>query len=399
MPSRVLLIAPQPFYTARGTPMNVLQMCRALSHGGYHVDLATYPLGETVELPGLRIFRAPRLPGIHSVPIGFSVRKLALDIALGLRVAERLLRERYVAVHAVEEAVFLALPAVFLGTPLVYDLDSQLSEQLAYGGTIRSPWLLRGVRSLERFALRRSRAAITVCRSLTIAAKKLCPEAEIFQIEDAPLEESLLDPDDQRVAELRRELRLEDRPIVVYTGNLERYQGIELLLESAEVLRMQMPDVAFLLVGGDTGGVARLQAELTLRGLDSNVIAVGPRPPEQMADWMGLADVLISPRIHGDNTPLKLYTYMRSGRPIVATALVTHTQVLDGTTAILCAPDAASMADGLLRALKGGDEVRALGTRARELAETQYSPEAFRFKLLSAYASLFGAPSSPQTAG
>lgn len=99
---RVLLIAPQPFYESRGTPMNVLQICRVLTTAGYAVDLATYPVGEAVEMPGLRIRRAPRVPWITSVPIGFSKRKIVLDVSLALLVFWLLCRRRYHVVHAVE---------------------------------------------------------------------------------------------------------------------------------------------------------------------------------------------------------------------------------------------------------------------------------------------------------
>ena len=51
-------------------------------------------------------------------------------------------------------------------------------------------------------------------------------------------------------------------------------------------------------------------------------------------------DILVSPRIRGTNTPLKIYSYLRSGKPIVATDLLTHTQVLSPDVARLVAPDA-----------------------------------------------------------
>ena len=159
---RILLIAPEPFYAPRGTPMNVLQLCRVLTGAGYRVDLLTYPLGHDVALPGLRIHRAPRVPGIDHVPIGFSWRKLPLDAALWLRALTLLARHRYRVVHAVEEAAFLALPLTWLGVPLLYDLDSQISDQLAYTGWVRNRVVLAGVRALERLTLRRASAVKTL---------------------------------------------------------------------------------------------------------------------------------------------------------------------------------------------------------------------------------------------
>jgi len=372
--------------------MNVLQMCRALTSGGYQVDLATYPMGEPVDLPGLTIYRAPGVPGIHSIPIGFSIKKLVLDVALMLRVIALVVRRRYAVVHAVEEAVFFMLPMRLFGLPLVYDLDSQLSVELANAGVIRGRGMLACVRGLERLALRSSRAAITVCHSLSVAARALCGDVEIHQVEDAPLAETAGDPDPERVVALRSELGLQGRPVLVYTGNLARYQGIDLLLEALQVVRKDFPNVALVLVGGDDASVAAVHQTAIQLGIEESVLAVGARPPEEMTQWMGLADALVSPRTEGENTPLKLYTYMRSGRPIVATALPTHTQVLDEQLAILCDPHPAPFAAGLARALRGGGDLQEMAARARRLAETEYSAAAFERKLLAAYASILAEP-------
>ncbi len=65
------------------------------------------------------------------------------------------------------------------------------------------------------------------------------------------------------------------------------------------------------------------------RGLADAVIFTGQRPAEEIPRYLDAATVLVSPRASGTNTPLKIYQYLRSGRPIVATRLRTHTQVLN----------------------------------------------------------------------
>ncbi len=389
---RVLLIAPQPFYQARGTPMNVLQMCRVLTGAGYRVDLATYPLGEHVAMDGLSIHRCLRPPGIGEVPIGFSKRKLILDFFLFWTVLGLRLRRRYAAIHAVEESVFLALPFTLLGSRLIYDLDSLISDQLAYAGVVRSRALLGMARRLERLALRRSIGAVTVCRSLTDAAATLDPDARIFQIEDAPLAESLRSPDPTRVDEIREELGLAGRRPVVYTGNLEPYQGIDLLLGAARTLRTIHPDACVVLVGGGGERLEALRRTIEAERLGGSVLAVGQRPPEEMPEWMALAEILVSPRSEGENTPLKIYTYMSAGRPIVATDRITHTQVLDRANAFLSAPEPDAFAAAIAEALDAPKEAQDKAKLAQELAASNYSAEAFERKLLAAYRELIGPP-------
>lgn len=382
---RVLLLAPEPFYMERGTPMNVLRMCRVLCGAGHRVDLLTYPFGRDVEIPGLRIHRVPRPPGVRDVPIGFSRRKVVLDLLMGMRLAALVRPGRYDFIHAVEESVFLALPLTWLGIPLVYDVDSLLSEQLEYTGAVTNPFLLRCVRRLERLAFARSVAAITVCRSLSEVARRLHRELPVFVVEDAPLEEATRRPRPDQVEELRRSLGLEGRRCVVYTGNLESYQGFDLLLSALPRLRERIPDVALVLVGGEPAEVANLRARAEREGLTDLLRAVERRPAEEMPEWMALASVLVSPRSQGENTPLKVYTYMHSGTPIVATRRATHTQVLDDGTAFLCEATPECLAEALARALSEPELARACATRALERVRRDYCFEAFERKLLAAY--------------
>jgi glycosyltransferase involved in cell wall biosynthesis len=69
------------------------------------------------------------------------------------------------------------------------------------------------------------------------------------------------------------------------------------------------------------------------------VVLTGQRPAEEIPAYLDAATLLVSPRSTGTNTPLKIYQYLRSGRPIVATNLRTHTQVLAEDTAFLAEPD------------------------------------------------------------
>ncbi len=67
---RILMISPQPFFESRGAPFCVYQHIKALVTLGYEVDLVTYHIGKSVQLPGLRIFRAPAIPFIRGVKPG-----------------------------------------------------------------------------------------------------------------------------------------------------------------------------------------------------------------------------------------------------------------------------------------------------------------------------------------
>jgi glycosyltransferase involved in cell wall biosynthesis len=107
--------------------------------------------------------------------------------------------------------------------------------------------------------------------------------------------------------------------------------------------------------------------------------------------------VLVSPRSRGTNTPLKIYQYLRAGKPIVATRLLTHTQVLSDETAILTGTAPAEFAQGILTALNDRQRAAAVGRRALELAETRYSEAAYLERTREACAALFASSGSIST--
>jgi glycosyltransferase involved in cell wall biosynthesis len=364
----------------RGTPLAVRAMLRALSELGHAVDLLTFPQGEPLApLPGLRHIRSLRLP-VGRVRAGPSLAKLLLDVPFALEASLRLLLGRYDVVHAVEEAAHLLAPwARLLRVPMVMDVDSQIPDQLRYSGFATRGPLLAIAEALERFALRNAAVVVTVCRSLTDGVARVAPNARVFQLEDPPLVDAQ-PPDASVVASLRASLGLSAAPVVLYSGNLESYQGVELLVDAAA----RVAEAQFLFMGGEPGEVEALSARAA--GSGRRCVFAGKRPPSQLPAFLALADVLVSPRLRGANTPFKVYTYLASGKPLVATRLPTHTQLLDDSLAYLVEPTADGLASGIRAALADPAEAASRGRRGRELIEREYSEARFVEKLGSAYA-------------
>ncbi|MEE4164891.1 MAG: glycosyltransferase, partial [Desulfocapsaceae bacterium] len=123
--------------------------------------------------------------------------------------------------------------------------------------------------------------------------------------------------------------------------------------------------------------------------LDDRIVFCGTRDFSLLAHYLNQADILVSPRTRGNNTPMKIYSYLGSAKPILATKLPTHTQVLDETVACLCEPDPGNFAEGILL-LAGNPELREkLGESGQRLAREKYSLDAYRKKLADFYQQLF----------
>ena len=394
------MIAPEPFFEPRGTPFSEYHRIRALIELGHTVDLVTYPFGHDVTMAGLRVFRCVRPPFISNVRIGPSLAKVPLDFSLAVSALRRVIGTRYDVVHSHEEGAAIGLVlAAMLGVPHLYDMHSSLPQQLANFKFSRSRVLRWAFEVFERLAVRRSRVVIVICAELERQVREIAPQAAPVLIENAPGAGDV-SRDGGRDA-VRAEFGLgPTTPVVLYTGTFEAYQGLDLLFDAARTVHAARPDARFLLAGGRADQIAAATREVSARGLGEIVMFAGERPADQIPHFLDAADVLVSPRSRGTNTPLKIYQYLRAGRVIVATRLLTHTQVLSDEVAILTEPTPEGFGAGILSALADPGRAADIGRRAGELAESKYSYEAYLGRTREAIMRLTGpVATQPATGG
>jgi len=267
---RILVVAPQPFYEDRGTPIAVRQVLQALGELGRAVDILTFPIGSDVSVPGLSIMRSANPFGFRRVPIGLSLRKVILDLPLTWALGRIVVPGRYSCIHAVEEAAFpAALLARRHGIPLLYDMQSSLAEQLTRLDPVGLPVTGRALDSLERWLLRRSTVVVTSA-GLAVRVKRMVPDVPVreWHFPSAPADSTPVG-----VQSLRDELGLSGTgPVVLYSGSFEPYQGLPELIGAIPAVRERMPDVTFVLVGAERAnglishaGVDQLVASGALR--------------------------------------------------------------------------------------------------------------------------------------
>ncbi len=137
-------------------------------------------------------------------------------------------------------------------------------------------------------------------------------------------------------------------PLALYTGTFEAYQGVDMLIDAVAMLVGQRPEVRVLVVGGEPAQVEQAKARAASSGAAAAMVFTGQQPAKEIPGFVQAADLLVSPRIRGTNTPLKIYSYLRSGKPIVATNLLTHTQVLTPAIARLVDPKPEPFAAAML---------------------------------------------------
>jgi len=369
---RILMLAPHPFFQQRGTPIAVDMLVSALSDDGHQVDLLTFAEGEDRAYRNARIIRAQPRPSLSNIGPGFSLKKLYNDWFLFLEARRLLSREHYDVVHAVEETAFMGwLFHKTRRTPFVYDMDSLLSTQLSDKSAIFR-FLSPLTRRLERLPLRAAAAVAPMCQALADEALDVRQNG-VFVIKDVSL---IGEGPEHDARSLRDEFSITG-PLILYVGNLEPYQGIDLLLAAFEEVSSRHGDATLVIVGGSKAHIEHYRQQVRTRGLEQRMIFAGAQPVEQLGGYLKQADVLVSPRVQGANTPMKIYSYLHSGVPTVATDLPTHTQVLGPEIAALAAPDPAAFGAAIERLLDDENLRARLGNAARTYARREHGKDKF----------------------
>ena len=368
----ILLLAPQPFYTNRGTPIAVRFLCEGLSSLGHQLDVLTYHAGEDISLPGVTIHRIRKPPLIRQVPIGPSWKKLVCDFYLAVKMRRMLRRKQYDLIHAVEEAAFFAART---NIPFVYDMDSLMSRQIVEKSLLLWP-AAKVFEFLEQHALRHCIGAVAVCGSIAQVARQYQRNVQVLpdvaMAGDAP-------------GDLPEPITTAKGIRLMYVGNMQEYQGVDLMIRAFARIASEHPQAVLILVGGSPKDIKVQQHQAQALGTGNQVIFAGPAPVEALGRVLGYADILVSPRIKGDNTPMKLYSYLLSGKPVLATRLSTHTQVVNEEQALLVDPTVEAMSEGMDQLLRSPELRTRLGLAGRQLAEEQYSPSAFQERLTLFY--------------
>ena len=381
---KILILAPHPFYQDRGTPISEDLLIQALLARGDDVDLLTYHEGVGRTHERLRIFRIRPFPRVRDIRPGFSAKKLYCDVFMFSQLISLLWKNHYDVVHAVEESTFMALLLCPLRSiPYVCDIDSSMTTQLVDRFRVLRPFraLLQWI---EAMPYRKAVAVVPMCDALADEIRRY-RSGRVVVLKDVSLIRAR--EDGEEVENLAEKLNLSG-PVSMYIGNLEAYQGIDLLLESFAIAIRSVEDATLIIIGGTAGDIQRFRAFAQRLGVTESVHFLGPRPVGQIGLYMEQADVLVSPRTQGTNTPMKVYSYLDSGVAVLATRRPTHTQIMNDEIARLAEPSPKAFASGLTELFADPDLRQRLARSARAYIQREHSYPVFRERVHELYARL-----------
>lgn len=380
---KILLISPQPFFQWRGSPIRVSFNAQALAKLGYSVDLLTLPIGEQCEMTGVNVIRVANPFRIGQIPIGPSLYKIFFDILLLFKGLKLIRKNKYLIIHGIEEAGIIA---VFLSRlSSCKAIFEKHSDPSSYKKGFLKNILLSGYALIERITVKYANAVICTGSGLVEQVDAMGTATKAFHIFDIP--SSLVEPTPEYIAQIRQELQKQkDEILITFVGSFAVYQGVDLLIESIPEVVKKCPQVRFIIIGGTKEAIAKRKTVLQHQGVLQAVSFIGMVAPNILPNHLAASDILLSPRISGVNTPLKLLDYFKAGRAIVATDIASNCLILNKDLAQLARPKPTDIANAIISLVENADKREAMGIEGRKLYESTYNFPNYTKKLGACYA-------------
>jgi len=401
-----ILIVTQYFWPES---FKVNDLARGLAARGHEVEVLTgmpnYPSGTYFD--GYRA-TSPWREDYHGIPVhrvplvprgAGRAWKLALNyLSYAFLAAARVLgwgpRRRWDAAFVFEiSPITQIFPALVLralqGVPVAVWVQDLWPESVTASGLVRSPALVAPIRSLSRWLYGRSdlllgssAAFLPRLEALGVPRERLgyLPNWAEDIFEGASVPERASEPWEAGFP-------------VVFAGNLGRVQGLETVLEAADLLRDD-PEVRWVLAG-DGSLQGWLAEEIRRRGLEGKVHLLGRRPMAEMPGLFARAGALLvslaPDEVVSLTIPSKLQTYLAAGRPVVGCIDGEAARVIEESGAGLASPagDAAALAANVRRMARLSAAERAvLGERGRAYCRAHFSRDACLASVEAALAGL-----------
>ena len=317
---KLLYIANSRLPTDNAHGVQIMKTCEAFADNGIDVTLL-HPwrinrhAGDAFE-----VYRVKRNFGIITLPsfntlmfgrIGFWFQ----NVTFALTVALFAMFKRYDVVYSRDE--FPLLLASFIVPRCVWE-----SHTGRYNG------------SIQKLLTRVARVVVITKGLKDYYVEKGIPEQKIIVAPDSVSLEDFATPQSKEESRKRLGLPLL-KTIALYIGKLDSWKGAETFCAASELL----PDLLCVCIGGEPADIAQLKAKYPRAEF------LGWRPYSELADNQVAGDVLIIPNTARDEisvkftSPLKLFTYMASGVPIVASDLPSIREVLDESMCSFFTPD------------------------------------------------------------
>jgi glycosyltransferase involved in cell wall biosynthesis len=359
-------------------------MALALARRGHHVTVACYAHGQGDVDPDYDVVRTPAVPGYDNLRAGPDLIKPALDLALAAQLVRLGRRADVVHAHNYEAPVAAYLARALTGVPVVYNNHNTMGEELhRYFQGARAQRLAHHAgRVMDAQIPRRADASVAISEQ----AVTLLRDLGCHPVHYVPPGVDMGDFEGADAERARAAHGLGDRVWVVYAGNPDSYQDLEVLVDAV----CAVPDVGLLMVSASPLDEWQERARSLPQERKRFVVT-----PEwgQVRDLIAAADIAALPRAVCSGYPIKLLNYLGLGKPTVACQ--GSARPIPGVVAVPNG-DPAAFGAALVELAVDPERTRALGLAACGCIARDYTWDAQAAKLERVYAQVLAGRAVPR---
>ncbi len=364
MNKKILVLLPFAFYRSSGSSLSSYYRIRALLELGHKVDIITYPHGEELDIKNLKIFRFPKQKIFKTLQPGEYKKKIVYDLFLFLKFIKLTFRNNYDVIIAHSSMIYWTiLLKPFLKSIFVANAHGNLEVELHKWNISKNKKVGEIASKIDSFFIKYY--AKTICEHNSVKERLIAKgikSDKLLLIGIAVFNKNLA------VQSLKKKNK---KFFIIYTGTFVKVQNLELIYKVAKLLKKA--DVEFWLFGGIDKEV-KYETKLIVKYGVENTVKIFPRKPQpELAKYYEKADIVISPRVIGYDTPMKIFDYMNYGKCILATNKPIHTEILTNKNSYLTKDTPEAFAKAILFLKDNLSIVEKLGISAKNDFEDKYS--------------------------
>jgi glycosyltransferase involved in cell wall biosynthesis len=383
------MLAACPFPASHGTPGSIREMAEAVAGLGHEVHLVTYHFGENIPVKGPRIHRITPCTHEATVVVGPTIRKPLYNVQMIFKTLEvvRTYRPDLLHAHGYEAALIAWVCRVLTGLPVLYSGHNTMADELASYRFIRPRWLANTLaRVLDAWVPRLADRCLPHSSNLARFFRERGLEGRTEAVINFGINLDGLDEGDG--AAVRRRYALGSGPVVVYTGVLDSFQRLDLLLEAmAGIVRVE-PAAKLLIVATvpQPEHLAQVRGRAEELGIGAHVITTDV-PLAAVRDFLAAADVAVVPRPRAPGFPIKLLNYFAARKPCVLFASSASRGLVHRENAFLVEPDTgAALGQAIVEVLRDAALSRHLADNGYQFVHAHHDRQMIARQVCDAYA-------------
>ncbi len=384
---KILMIAPTPFFADRGCHIRIYEEVTGLQSLGHEVLVCTYGLGENIT--GVRTVRTINFPWYHKLSAGPSKTKILLFPFLLVKtlLTIRKFKPDVIHAHLHEGACIARVCKIFYPKKkYLFDMQGGLVRETVQHGFIKDKGLTFRLLSILEKSIIRWHYIIVSAKNMEDELTALGLERDRYINVMDGINTDLFHPEMPDKELLKKYNLSEESYRLVFVGLLEKYQGVDLLLDAFKLVIDQIPCSELILCGYPNEDHYKKKSQDI--GIINKVRFIGRVAYLDLHKYLSLGQVAIAPKISLTEGNGKIYNYLAMGMPTIAFDTQVNKEIMADAGFYVEEKSAAALAEKIVWLYNNQDKCIEISEVARNRAVNNLSNITMARKIEKVYRQL-----------